>query len=346
MKKNSKDIFAKYAESAAIKTSGTDPEGRTEMIQTDQIDENPENSKIFSMDKVSDLARDIKERGFVGAIYVYKKDDGRYEVISGHQRLRAAKSVGMTKIRCFIKEYDKSTQKADILRDLISSNINNREITAMEKSNAVYAYCENVLDNTLTKEARIAKACDYFGMSRSNITTLLGLQNLNPKLKEYAMMNGFPVRGFEGTLRMSDESIDRLCDMIESYPGFKQYREQNESCPLSTRLLKGLVKQVSESKSVREPDKPYNKYLSRVMSFRNDIVKRSDISYIEFKSMYNEINNTLSALDAYMSLINGDKTDVNDSLLPYLSKEQIKNLENFCSDNRALIEKLQKKESR
>lgn len=63
-------------------------------IPLEEVHENPDNNKIFSMDKIDRLADTIEDEGFVGAIEVFKISDHYYEISSGHRRFEAMKMVG------------------------------------------------------------------------------------------------------------------------------------------------------------------------------------------------------------------------------------------------------------
>lgn len=258
MNKSNMNLISSFGRQAAKQTNLTaaDPEGRTEMINVDLIDENPDN-EVYSMDGIDRLAESIEKNGFDGGIIVTKKDGGRYEVISGHRRLRAVKQLGMKKIRCFVKEYSGKRKEEEKIEALLLANINNREISTIEKSRAVKLYFDKVLDVEYPEESqaeKVERAGKFFGMKSANINMLLGFQNLNPKLQEYIGMPGFPVHGFVGTKRMSEKQVDTLIERIESTDGFAEYREGNENCPLTSRSLKALVNDVLGKNKKKKKD--------------------------------------------------------------------------------------------
>lgn len=112
-------------------------------IDISLIDINPDNEKIFGMEDVDYLARTIEEEGFVGAIEVYGKKDGRYEISSGHRRFEAAKHNGMKKIPCIVYDDVDDITKA---QRLILSNIVNRKMSPMQWARALKYYEENIIE--------------------------------------------------------------------------------------------------------------------------------------------------------------------------------------------------------
>ena len=76
-------------------------------IALDLLDDNPNNHfhKIEG-DKWEEFLGSVKEYGVVNPILVRPKEDGRYEIIAGHNRKRAAVEAGLNEIPCIIKDID------------------------------------------------------------------------------------------------------------------------------------------------------------------------------------------------------------------------------------------------
>lgn len=103
-------------------------------LDINKIDENPDNEMIFDMSGIEQLAKEIEEFGFAGAIDVYQKDDGRYELSSGHRRYRAVKSLGRTTIPAIIKPMPSDTVRRHML---IHSNTMNRVLSYSDMARAI-----------------------------------------------------------------------------------------------------------------------------------------------------------------------------------------------------------------
>jgi len=76
-------------------------------IALDLLDDNPNNHfhKIEG-DKWEEFLGSVKEYGVVNPILVRPKEDGRYEILAGHNRKRAAIEAGLNEIPCIIKDID------------------------------------------------------------------------------------------------------------------------------------------------------------------------------------------------------------------------------------------------
>ena len=249
LNKKSQNVLSILGKEALADIKSEDPDGRTEMLDVTLIDENPDNVEVFDMENIDLLANDIKKYGFRGAIEVLDKKNGHYEVLSGHRRLRAVKSLGWDKIRCFIRQRDPAAKENDRLtvEELLLANMRNRDITPMQKSRAVKLYFDKVLDVYYPLEThaqKVGRACEFFGLKSAIIDRLLGFQTLNERFKEYIDLPGFPVHGLIGTKRMDEEEITLLIDSINRVPGFNKYKDGLESCPLTTKQLSEMVHKV------------------------------------------------------------------------------------------------------
>ena len=87
----------------------------------------------YKEEEMEKMVESIKENGVISPIIVRPKDDGTYEIISGHNRVEACRQAGIMKIPSFIREVDDDT--AVIL--MVDSNLRQREeLSDMEKARA------------------------------------------------------------------------------------------------------------------------------------------------------------------------------------------------------------------
>jgi len=87
----------------------------------------------YKEEEMEKMVESIKENGVISPIVVRPKDDGAYEIISGHNRVEACRLAGIMKIPSFIREVDDDT--AVIL--MVDSNLRQREeLSDMEKARA------------------------------------------------------------------------------------------------------------------------------------------------------------------------------------------------------------------
>ena len=84
---------------------------RVQKIPCALIDESPDNEGI-PMTNLEDLAQSIRQYGQMTPVSVYLKEDGRYELYSGHRRLRAIRDIlGQESIRCIVEPYENDAEK-------------------------------------------------------------------------------------------------------------------------------------------------------------------------------------------------------------------------------------------
>jgi ParB family chromosome partitioning protein len=77
------------------------------IVQLDLITSNPDQPRTyFDQDKLEELSADIKERGILQPPIVREIAEGRYEIVAGERRCRAAKMAGLTEIPVIIKEFE------------------------------------------------------------------------------------------------------------------------------------------------------------------------------------------------------------------------------------------------
>ncbi len=100
-------------------------------IPLDEIDEFPNHPyQVRDDDDMLNLMESIKENGILTPATVRKKEDGRYEMLSGHRRLHACKNLGLKTIRCEIVELDRD--EATIF--MCDSNLQRTTILPSEKA--------------------------------------------------------------------------------------------------------------------------------------------------------------------------------------------------------------------
>ena len=103
-------------------------------IPLELIDDFPDHPyKVRDDEDMMQLAESIKERGVITPATVRQKEDGRYELISGHRRKRASELAGFETLRCEVVELDRDD--ATIL--MVESNLQRSVILPSEKA---YAY--------------------------------------------------------------------------------------------------------------------------------------------------------------------------------------------------------------
>src|SRR5215510_8650615 len=93
-------------------------------IDIDLIEANPEQPRLnFSADKLEELAQSIKVNGLVQPILVRRVGGGRYQVVAGERRWRAAQRAGLQKVKAVIR----NIPDAKLLELALIENIQRQE---------------------------------------------------------------------------------------------------------------------------------------------------------------------------------------------------------------------------
>ena len=104
---------------------------KVEEIDISKISDFPNHPfKVKDDDKMEEMVKSIKQYGVILPVIVRPKENGTYEMISGHRRKRACELAGVKQIRSIVK--DLSDDEATIL--MVDSNIQREEILPSEKA--------------------------------------------------------------------------------------------------------------------------------------------------------------------------------------------------------------------
>ena len=102
-------------------------------IPISEIDDFPDHPyRVLDDEDMQTLMDSISERGVITPAMVRKKDDGRYEMISGHRRKHACERLGLETLRCEVVEVTRD--EAIIL--MVDSNSQRSEIPPCDKGKA------------------------------------------------------------------------------------------------------------------------------------------------------------------------------------------------------------------
>lgn len=128
----------------------------------------------FDPEALRELADSIAVQGVIQPIVVRPLGEDRYEIIAGERRWRAAQQAGLAEIPVVVREVD---EPAAVAIGLIE-NIQRADLNPMEEAGAL----ERLLGEFGLTHQQIAEAV---GKSRTTVTNLLRLLELNPDVKSY-----------------------------------------------------------------------------------------------------------------------------------------------------------------
>ena len=102
-------------------------------IPLSEIDEFPDHPYQVRMDEdMTQLVESVKERGIITPVILRKKEDGRYEMVSGHRRMKACELAGLETVKADVQELTRD--EAIVL--MVESNLQRSTILPSEKAKA------------------------------------------------------------------------------------------------------------------------------------------------------------------------------------------------------------------
>ena len=149
--------------------------------------------KEFNYKKLEELAESIKTFGVVQPIIVAKKDT-HYEIIAGERRWRASKLANLKTIPAIIKE-DEELENVHIS---IIENVQRENLNAIEKAQG---YKDAIEKYNMTPEDFAKK----IGKSKSSITDILEILNLDERVIELARKENLSEAGCKMLLEIEDK---------------------------------------------------------------------------------------------------------------------------------------------
>lgn len=226
-------------------------------IPLDLIDDFPDHPfKVRDDEDMERLIESVKERGIITPATVRQKDDGRYELISGHRRKRACELAGMDTLRCEVVEF--SRDEATIL--MVESNFQRSQILPSEKAFAYKMRLEAMnrqgkrtdltsdplgpkLENNRSNEQLSQESGD----SATQIKRYVRLTNLVPELLEFVDEGRIKMRPAV-ELSYLDEDCQRdivdQIDMTDSTPSHDQtirMRKMFDEGKLTTEAIEAIM---------------------------------------------------------------------------------------------------------
>ena len=161
-------------------------------IPLELIDDFPDHPfKVRDDEDMMQLVESVKERGVITPATVRQKEDGRYELISGHRRKRACELAGFETLRCEV--VDLTRDEATIL--MVESNFQRSQILPSEKAFAYKMRNEAIkrqgertdltsspLGIKLNGKQSLDVISEECGDSRNQIHRYIRLTNLVPEL--------------------------------------------------------------------------------------------------------------------------------------------------------------------
>ena len=222
-------------------------------IPLTEIDDFPDHPfKVRDDEDMVQLIESIKERGVITPATVRQKEDGRYELISGHRRKRACELAGFDTLRCEVVELNRD--EATIL--MVESNYQRSQILPSEKAYAYKMRLEamkrqgfrsDLTSTPVGQKFSVEQIADKSDDSKTQIQRYIRLTNLVPELLEYVDEGRIKMRPAVELSFLDEDSqrdvVDEI-DLNDATPSHDQtirMRKFFEEGKLTTEAIQAIM---------------------------------------------------------------------------------------------------------
>ena len=222
-------------------------------IPLTEIDDFPDHPfKVRDDEDMAQLIESIKERGVITPATVRQKEDGRYELISGHRRKRACELAGFDTLRCEV--VDLNLDEATIL--MVESNYQRSQILPSEKAYAYKMRLEamkrqgfrsDLTSTPVGQKFSVEQIADKSDDSKTQIQRYIRLTNLVPELLEYVDEGRIKMRPAVELSFLDEDSqrdvVDEI-DLNDATPSHDQtirMRKFFEEGKLTTEAIQAIM---------------------------------------------------------------------------------------------------------
>ncbi len=168
---------------------------RVTFISPEHITPNPDQPrKNFDTQSLSELADSIRIHGIIQPLTVRRRAGGRFELIAGERRLRAALLCGLSQVPCIVMDVSREGSCALSLIE----NVQRRDLDFLEEAQA--------LERLINLYGLSQEECaNQVGKSQSAIANKLRLLRLSPEILDLFQRNGCTERHARALLRLPNE---------------------------------------------------------------------------------------------------------------------------------------------
>jgi ParB family chromosome partitioning protein len=183
---------------AAILTVSGLPDDDLRRIPVDLVDPNPRQPRTsFDDETIQALAESVRERGVLQPVLARPVAGGRYELIAGERRWRAAQLAGLTEVPALVRDRDDS----EALEVALIENMAREDLNPVEEARACAALVEEL---GLTREDVGRRV----GRSRVAVSNLLRLLDLPDEVLTL-IERGSLTEGHGRALLLTDDHAER-----------------------------------------------------------------------------------------------------------------------------------------
>lgn len=173
---------------------GPPPTGLTKLSVQEVLPSDSQPRQVFDEDGIEELAQSIKKHGILQPIVVRRRGAGRYELVAGERRWRAAQRAGRTHIEAVVTE----VADEDTLTLALVENLQRRDLNPIEEAEA-YARLHQDLGYS---QVKIAEAV---GKDRSTVANALRLLRLPEQVRTLVLEGDLNMGHARAVLSLADE---------------------------------------------------------------------------------------------------------------------------------------------
>ena len=260
-------------------------------IPTELIDDFPNHPfKVKMDDDMEQLVESVKERGLITPITLRPKEDGRYEIVSGHRRKKACEIAGLSTVKADIREM--SRDEAIIM--MVESNLQRSVILPSEKAFS-YKMRLEALKRVPGRPSKIScpvgtnfgersnqQVADEVGDSARQVARYIRLTELIPDLLDLVDEGQIALRpAVELSYLTQDEQgmvYDQIlaCDCTPSHDQTIRMRKFSEEGKLSEAVVESIMQEVKPN----QKEKIHIPYVQLRKFIPNDVKYEDTRDYI------------------------------------------------------------------
>ncbi|MDX6528322.1 MAG: ParB family transcriptional regulator, chromosome partitioning protein [Blastocatellia bacterium] len=175
------------------------------LVPIDKIDPNPDQPRTDIGD-LTELTASISEKGVLEPLLV-KPSMGRWMIIAGERRWRAATAAGLTEVPCIEMDVDESA----VAEIALIENMQRKDLTPWEEADGLRALCERF---GYTHEDVARKV----GKSRSTVTEALSIASIPKEIREICRSSEITSKSLllQIVRQPDDESMRTMAEQIAS----------------------------------------------------------------------------------------------------------------------------------
>ncbi|APF23808.1 ParB/RepB/Spo0J family partition protein [Clostridium butyricum] len=254
----------------------------------------PSENNFYGIREIEELAESIKEYGLMHNVVVRKRNDGKYEILSGERRFRALREIDYKKVPCRIVKDDVTELDAEVM--LIQANMQQRELNLQEKMQGIKRLQEIYTEKRKSGEKLQGKTRDLIGKHLGISGVQVGRyqkidKDLIEPLKEKLNSEDITVTQAHTLSSLTESEQEIISDEIKDL-NCKEHKEEVET------LINGIKQPVENKHDKQLIDEMYSESHSESCIVVSDCAKNADETEQkkEIKTEVNEIENKIDEL--------------------------------------------------